>query len=100
MLLLSIVSTVVVAMSALVPSVSALPTSDAQLEPRYAIPNLAKLQAMMPKSTLPSPDGLQLKFVGLGIGTQNYTCGDDPNKEPGTTGATGKSTPHSSLTSD
>ncbi|OCK80076.1 hypothetical protein K432DRAFT_328920 [Lepidopterella palustris CBS 459.81] len=28
----------------------------------------------IPSSTLPAPDGLVLKFVALGIGTQNYTC--------------------------
>lgn len=29
---------------------------------------------VIPSSTLPPPTGLVLKFVGLGIGTQNYTC--------------------------
>jgi hypothetical protein len=54
--------------------------------------NLAKLQALMPKSALPAPDALQLKYVLLGIGTQNYTClTGDENAAPGTTGATGKS---------
>lgn len=58
----------------------------------YATPNLQKLMAIMPKSGLPTPDGLQLKFVGLGIGTQNYTCTTGvPTAEPGTTGAVGKS---------
>lgn len=57
--------------------------------------NLAKLQALMPKSALPAPDGLQLKYVLLGIGTQNYTClTGDENAAPGTTGATGKSLHH------
>lgn len=54
--------------------------------------NLAKLEALMPKSALPAPEGLQLKYVLLGIGTQNYTClTGDENAAPGTTGATGKS---------
>lgn len=61
--------------------------------------NLAKLQALMPKSALPAPDGLQLKYVLLGIGTQNYTClTGDENAAPGTTGATGKSFHHHSET--
>ncbi|KAJ4332839.1 hypothetical protein N0V87_008052 [Didymella glomerata] len=51
--------------------------------------NLAKLEALMPKSALPAPEGLQLKYVLLGIGTQNYTClTGDENAAPGTTGAT------------
>ena len=29
---------------------------------------------VIPSSTLPPPTGLVLKFVGLGIGTQNYSC--------------------------
>lgn len=58
----------------------------------YVVPSLDRLQAIMPKSTLPTPDGLQLKFVGLGIGTQNYTCTTGvPTSEPGTTGAVGES---------
>lgn len=53
--------------------------------------NLDKLAKLMPKSALPAPDGLQLKYVVLGIGTQNYTCATgDENAVPGTTGATGK----------
>jgi hypothetical protein len=60
--------------------------------PSYNLDKLAKLQALMPKSALPTPDGLQLKYVLLGIGTQNYTClTGDENAAPGTTGATGKS---------
>ena len=59
--------------------------------PSDNVKNLAKLQALMPKSALPAPDGLQLKYVLLGIGTQNYTClTGDHNAAPGTTGATGK----------
>jgi hypothetical protein len=52
--------------------------------------NLSKLATMMPESDLPAPDG-QLKYVVLGVGTQNYTCTTgDPNAAPGTTGAVGK----------
>ncbi|KAF2790867.1 hypothetical protein K505DRAFT_250236 [Melanomma pulvis-pyrius CBS 109.77] len=53
-----------------------------------ALSNLAK---KMPNNTLPSPGALQLKFVGLGIGTQNYTClTGNATAEPGTTGALAK----------
>lgn len=75
--------------------------------PSSNLVQLAKLQTLMPKSTLPAPDGLQLKYVLLGIGTQNYTClTGDESAAPGTTGAFGtfpftkttkkeKLTPHS-----
>jgi hypothetical protein len=54
--------------------------------------NLDKLAKLFPQSTLPYPDAsLDLKYVVLGIGTQNYTCtSGDPNAVPGTTGAFGK----------
>jgi hypothetical protein len=56
--------------------------------PASKLNNLAKL---FPQSDLPSPDGLELKYVVLGLGTQNYTCTTgDPNATPGTTGAYGK----------
>lgn len=89
-MLLSI-SSAILALSTLVPSAAAMPTWGQQ--PNYKNPNLAKLQSIMPKSTLPAPDNLRLKFVGLGIGTQNYTClaGE---VVPGTTGAVGQSTTH------
>lgn len=68
---------------------NAIPTKPSH---KYTIANnLDKLAKLMPKSALPSPDGLQLKYVVLGIGTQNYTCATgDKNAVPGTTGATGK----------
>ncbi|KAF2273096.1 uncharacterized protein EI97DRAFT_384306 [Westerdykella ornata] len=73
------------------PPTTAAPTAGVNLKPRYTTPNLERLKSMMPKSTLPAPDGLQLKFVGLGIGTQNYTCTTGvPTAEPGTTGALAK----------
>ncbi|KAF2119392.1 hypothetical protein BDV96DRAFT_642417 [Lophiotrema nucula] len=88
----SILSTVVAALSVLAPSVHALPSwpSYGKPEPRGNT-NLARLALQAPKSTLPAPTGLQLKFVGLGIGTQNYTCqvGND-TAAPGTTGALAK----------
>jgi hypothetical protein len=43
----------------------------------------------MPQSLLPAPAG-RLKYVVLGVGTQNYTCNGDENDAPGTTGAMGK----------
>ena len=58
-----------------------------------SVDNISELVNFMPASTLPSPTdlGLSLKYVLLGIGTQNYTCtSGDENDVPGTTGATGK----------
>ncbi len=88
-------SAALTALALIASSVNALPTKQAQTyAPSNNLDNLAKL---MPKSALPAPDGLQLKYVVLGIGTQNYTCAtDDENAVPGTTGATGK-TPHPNL---
>lgn len=87
-MLLSTVSTAVMALAVLVPSVTAVPTfpwGEPRGQPAYQVPNLSKLAKIMPKSTLPTPDGLQLKFVGLGLGTQNYTCNPgNMTAEPGT----------------
>lgn len=53
--------------------------------PSKDLSNLAKLY---PQSALPAPDGQELKYVLLGIGTQNYTCAtSDDSTVPGTTGA-------------
>lgn len=92
-MLLSTFSSAVVALSVLAPSVMAIPTWPgwSQNQPRYTTPNLSRLASKMPESTLPKPDGLQLKFVGLGIGTQNYTCGTNATAEPGSNGAIGTS---------
>lgn len=50
--------------------------------------DLGKLAKIMPLNGLPAPDG-ELKYVVLGLGTQNYTCvTDNENDAPGTTGAT------------
>jgi hypothetical protein len=52
--------------------------------------NLSRLASLVPQSSLPVPTSL-LKYVVLGVGTQNYTCtSDDANDAPGTTGAMGK----------
>ncbi|EMD70231.1 hypothetical protein GGP41_000367 [Bipolaris sorokiniana] len=48
--------------------------------------NLNNLAKLFPKSDLTSPDGMALKYVVLGIGTQNYTC-VNASAVPGTTGA-------------
>ena len=53
--------------------------------------NLDKLAKLFPQSKLAGPENLELKYVVLGIGTQNYTCGgSDDSVAPGTTGAFGK----------
>ncbi|KAL5117054.1 Aminodeoxychorismate lyase [Pleosporales sp. CAS-2024a] len=51
--------------------------------------NLNNLAKLMPISALPVPNSqLQLKYVVLGLGTQNYTCTTgNPSVAPGTTGA-------------
>lgn len=82
------ISATVSALALVACSVNALPAK--QQTPYTPAPNLDKLAKLMPKSALPAPDGLQLKYVVLGIGTQNYTCATgDENAAPGTTGATG-----------
>ena len=61
--------------------------------------DLSRLAELMPLSALPPPDGSrELKYVLLGVGTQNYTCASgDESAVPGTTGAVGKlSISHSS----
>ncbi|KAF1937115.1 hypothetical protein EJ02DRAFT_63782 [Clathrospora elynae] len=68
-------------------SVNALPWPGKQT-PYSPANNLDNLVKLYPKSALPSPDGLALKYVFLGVGTQNYTCTTgDPSVAPGTTGA-------------
>jgi hypothetical protein len=52
--------------------------------PAAALDNLAKA---MPQSSLVAPTRL-LKYVVLGLGTQNYTCASE-SAVPGTTGAIG-----------
>ncbi|KAF2643684.1 hypothetical protein P280DRAFT_214664 [Massarina eburnea CBS 473.64] len=53
--------------------------------------NLNTLAGILPQSDLPKPDGLELKYVLLGIGTQNYTCTTgNATAAPGTTGAVAK----------
>lgn len=64
--------TLAVAVSALAliaDSVNALPAKKTET-PASSLDKLVKL---MPKSALPAPDGLQLKYVVLGVGTQVIT---------------------------
>lgn len=52
--------------------------------------DMDQLISYMPKSDLPTPYGLRLKYVLLGVGTQNYTCqAGNEDAAPGTTGAKG-----------
>lgn len=82
-------SATVSALALFASSVNALPAK--QIRSYTPASNLDRLAPLMPKSALPAPDGLQLKYVLLGIGTQNYTCATgDENAAPGTTGATGR----------
>ncbi|KAL5409199.1 hypothetical protein PMIN04_011130 [Paraphaeosphaeria minitans] len=78
-------STVVMALLAFTSTVDALP-------PRPGSTNsLSNLAKKMPANTLPAPTGLELKYVLLGVGTQNYTClTNNATAEPDTTGATAK----------
>lgn len=83
-------SATVSALALIASSVDAIPVKQAQTYTPAS--NLDRLAKLMPKSALPAPDGVQLKYVLLGIGTQNYTCATgDENAAPGTTGATGNS---------
>ncbi|KAJ4299383.1 hypothetical protein N0V90_004628 [Kalmusia sp. IMI 367209] len=82
-------------LSATVMAIAAFTTTiDAWPHVPRATKGLSNLASKMPKNTLPAPTGLELKYVLLGLGTQNYTCtsGND-TAEPGTTGAVGKLPP-------
>jgi hypothetical protein len=61
--------------------------------PYIPVGNLEELAKLMPTNGLPLPNSLKLKYVVLGVGTQNYTCtSGDENDAPGTSGAIGKVT--------
>ncbi|KAF2475250.1 uncharacterized protein BDR25DRAFT_214008 [Lindgomyces ingoldianus] len=86
-MLSSTISTAILALSIFASTVTGAPwKSPYGGQPKPRSPALSKLQLKMPATTLPPPTGLQLKFVGLGIGTQNYTC-DNDTAPVGTTGA-------------
>lgn len=77
-------STVVMAVAAFTSTADALPQW-----PRGT--SLTTLAKKMPSNSLPAPTGLELKYVLLGVGTQNYTClTGDETVAPDTTGATAK----------
>src|SRR4051812_11984123 len=83
----------ILAMSLFTSTISASPTWGQPKwpqhpNPRSQSPNLSNLK--MPENSLPTPTGLQLKFVGLGIGTQNYTCSANGTATPASIGALGK----------
>jgi hypothetical protein len=83
-MLFSSLSTAAMALAFFAPSVSAWPQF-----PRAT--TLDTLAAKMPQNTLPAPTGLKLKYVLLGIGTQNYTClTGNATAAPDTTGAVAK----------
>jgi hypothetical protein len=61
-----------------------------------ALPQLSKRQVLtisQPTSTLPAPSSISpavsLKYVTLGVGTQNYTCAATPNSSSGIPVSTG-----------
>ncbi|KAF2258943.1 hypothetical protein CC78DRAFT_89080 [Lojkania enalia] len=85
-------SVIVVALSAFTGSVIAVPTYGKPQPQPHQPGSLTSLAKKAPKSDLPAPPaGLVLKFVGLGLGTQNYTClTGDETVAPGTTGALAK----------
>ncbi|KAF2008151.1 hypothetical protein P154DRAFT_479646 [Amniculicola lignicola CBS 123094] len=88
-MLFTTLSTAVVALTAFAPAVAGLPHWPKHKPEPRATPGL-KLQ--LPTSTLAVPGAdLVLKFVGLGVGTQNYTClTGNATAVPETTGAVAK----------
>ena len=87
-MLFNLLSTAFLALTLSVPDASAAPTWG----PPKGSKGIAKLVAKMPKSTLAPPENLELKYVVLGVGTQNYTClTGDAAAEPVAAGAVGMS---------
>jgi hypothetical protein len=67
----------------------ALRRSDTQARNHTSSTSLGRLAKFMPASSLAAPIG-ELKYVVLGLGTQNYTCASTNQEDaPGTTGAIG-----------
>ncbi|KAJ8107872.1 hypothetical protein OPT61_g8569 [Boeremia exigua] len=88
----SILATVVAYLSpAIGASLLSTSTSSSQPAARWecAAGDLSMLAELMPESMLPPPgSSRELKYVLLGVGTQNYTCASgDESSAPGTTGA-------------
>ncbi|KAF1849057.1 uncharacterized protein K460DRAFT_364966 [Cucurbitaria berberidis CBS 394.84] len=68
-------------------SANALPWPAQEVATYTPARDLSRLAKLFPESSLPAPNE-SLKYVLLGIGTQNYTCPPgDENAVPGTTGA-------------
>jgi hypothetical protein len=67
-------------------------TAQSACSPFYKPPRATKtLTLQQPDNTLPPPVGLALKYVLLGLGTQNYTCATPGSTAaPGSTGALGE----------
>ena len=62
---------------------------DTQARNHTSSTSLGRLAKLMPASSLAAPIG-ELKYVVLGLGTQNYTCASTNQEDaPGTTGAIG-----------
>ncbi|KAF2846536.1 hypothetical protein T440DRAFT_227647 [Plenodomus tracheiphilus IPT5] len=80
-------STITTAFLLLAGSANALPWPLPRAASYTPAANLDKLAQLFPTSALPAPKDQKLKYVVLGVGTQNYTCGSDENAAPGTTGA-------------
>jgi hypothetical protein len=67
----------------------ALAIADDHVSTHTPANSLNKLASVMPRSALAKPAG-ELKYVVLGLGTQNYTCvPGEEHATPSTTGATG-----------
>jgi hypothetical protein len=92
-MLATTLSTAVSAIALFTTSGNAMPWPGKQSATYTPASDLSKLAKLMPTSALPAPVG-QLKYVALGLGTQNYTCtSGNPDAVPGTTGALGKKPP-------
>jgi hypothetical protein len=90
-MLVPTLSTTISVFALLTTTANALPPRPGKQSATYTpASDLSKLATLMPTSALPAPAG-QLKYVVLGLGTQNYTCtSGSPDAAPGTTGALGK----------
>ena len=68
-----------------------VPADASKTDACVAAGTLNELVKAMPTSGLPPPIGIDLKYVLLGIGTQNYTCTSGKEEDmPDTVGAVGK----------
>jgi hypothetical protein len=92
------------ALLAIAAPILAVPIENGNLEERVpqSPPGQPLNNLKMPQNTLPAPpSGLKLKWIGLGIGTQNYTCKDSTaNTVPASNGAVAELYDISSLNND